>query len=74
VIYGYGTEIEQSGNDFYAHKTGFTQKSLLNLLHFAGFKYVYAGTGNLEIFAFAFIESPGAFAASLLGLPDTPHE
>ena len=30
VIYGYGAEIERSGNDFYAHKTGFTKKSLLS--------------------------------------------
>jgi len=25
VFYGYGREIEQSGQDFYAHKTGFTR-------------------------------------------------
>lgn len=74
VIYGYGIEIEQSGNDFYAHKTGFTQKSLLNTLHSTGFKYVFAGAGNLEIFAFAFVERPTAFAATLLNLPDSRHE
>ena len=28
VIYGYAAEIESSGQDFFAHKTGFTEKSL----------------------------------------------
>ena len=28
VIYGWGVEIERSGEDFYAHKTGFTPNSL----------------------------------------------
>ena len=37
VIYGYGAEIESSGNDFFAHKTGFTEKSLLAALQRAGF-------------------------------------
>lgn len=32
VLYGLGTEIERSGNDFWAHKTGFTKKSLTALL------------------------------------------
>ena len=37
VLYGYGKEIEQSGEDFFAHKTGFTEKSLLKALQTAGF-------------------------------------
>jgi len=28
VLYGWAVEIERSGQDFYAHKTGFTPKSL----------------------------------------------
>ncbi len=38
VLYGYGAEIERSGQDFYAHKTGFTEKSLLRMLEQAGFE------------------------------------
>jgi SAM-dependent methyltransferase len=38
VLYGYGVEIERSGNDFYAHKTGFTQKSLTAVVLATGFK------------------------------------
>jgi hypothetical protein len=71
VIYGYGAEIEQSGNDFYAHKTGFTQKSLFKILHSAGFGWVYVSVDNLEIIAFAFINKPNAYATTLLNLPDS---
>jgi hypothetical protein len=68
VIYGYGIEIEQSGNDFYAHKTGFTQKSLFLILQTAGFPWVYTGIGNLEITAFAFKKEPDEYAEKLLSL------
>ncbi len=40
VIYGYGVEIERSGNDFFAHKTGFSQKSLTKVLNECGFPIV----------------------------------
>jgi len=69
VLYGFGVEIERSGQDFYAHKTGFTQKSLVALLRNAGFSHVFAGSRNLEIAAFAFKAAPTAFAATLLKLP-----
>jgi ubiquinone/menaquinone biosynthesis C-methylase UbiE len=49
VIYGYSVEIERSGQDFFAHKTGFTQKSLTYALQTAGFKRIIATTGYLEI-------------------------
>lgn len=68
VIYGYGLEIEKSGNDFFAHKTGFTQKSLFLALQTAGFPWVYTRTGDLEIMALAFKEEPGEYAEELLGL------
>ena len=68
VIYGYGVEIEQSGNDFYAHKTGFTQKSLSQLLAQSGFAQVFIGCGNLEVVAFAFKNRPGEALLQLLQL------
>lgn len=70
VIYGYGSEIEASGNDFFAHKTGFTQKSLTAVLKDAGFRHVFAETGNLEVTAIAFKGKPAAYATTLLELPD----
>lgn len=71
VIYGYGREIESSGNDFYAHKTGFTRKSLTAALKDAGFQHVFARSGNLEVTAIAFKGKPSGNAIALLGLPET---
>lgn len=69
VMYGFGAEIERSGHDFYAHKTGFTQKSLLKALRLAGFTDLYCGTGNLELNALAFKRPPDADTRRLFGLP-----
>jgi SAM-dependent methyltransferase len=57
VVWGYGVEIESSGNDFYAHKTGFSPKSLTAFLENAGFAEVFldgAGPERLEVAAIAF--------------------
>jgi SAM-dependent methyltransferase len=70
VLYGYSVEIERSQQDFFAHKTGFTQKSLLAALHRSGFSKVYSMTGNLEVNALAFKGEPDPFARSLFSLPD----
>lgn len=69
VIYGFGAEIERSGNDFFAHKTGFTQKSLTTALLASGFRFVFSGVGNFEVGAFAFLNKPTDEAKQLLNLP-----
>ena len=69
VLYGYSVEIERSGQEFYAHKTGFTQKSLLSALHKAGFANTYCKLGNLEIDALAFKGSPDQETRALFSLP-----
>lgn len=69
VLYGYSVEIEQSGQDFYAHKTGFTKKSLLTALLKAGFSKVYIRAGNLEIDALAFKDNPDQDTRALFNLP-----
>jgi hypothetical protein len=69
VFYGYGVDIERSGNDFMAHKTGFTQKSLVRMLGGCGFPFVYSMTGDLEVVALAFKQKPDEYARSLFGLP-----
>lgn len=69
VFYGYGVEIERSGNDFFAHKTGFTQKSLVRTLESCGFPIVFSMTGNLEVAALAFKQKPDEYARQLFGLP-----
>jgi len=70
VLYGHSVEIEQSGQDFFAHKTGFTQKSLLKALNKAGFPKVYCTLGNLEINVVAFADTPDQAARELFKLPD----
>ncbi len=69
VIYGYSVEIEKSGQDFYAHKTGFTVKSLVAALERAGFRRVYSMAGDLEVDALAFKSAPDQLAAALFQLP-----
>lgn len=68
VLYGYGPQIEHSGQDYFAHKTGFTKKSLSHALYSAGFIRVFVLTGNLELNALAFKTQPDAFASSLFNL------
>lgn len=69
VIYGYSVEIERSGEDFFAHKTGFTQKSLVGALDAAGFAKIYSSLGPLEIRAIAFKGTPDPNALALFDLP-----
>jgi hypothetical protein len=68
VIYGWGVQIERSGCDFFAHKTGFTEKSLSDILDAAGFSWIFTETGNLEVVAFAFKNEPSDYATKLLNL------
>lgn len=70
VLYGWHVEIERSGQDFFAHKTGFTTKSLNRFLMEAGFTHLYMGVGGLEIGAYAFTGPPSTYARVLLDLPD----
>lgn len=53
VLYGWGKEIEESGEPFYAHKTGFTAKRLHGILAAAGFQdvKVSADLENLQLIA-----------------------
>lgn len=68
VIYGYGPQIEASGQDFFAHKTGFSRKSLHAALLRAGFSVVYSGNANLEVGAVAFKGTPSEGDLALFGL------
>jgi SAM-dependent methyltransferase len=68
VIYGYGVEIERSGNDFYAHKTGFSPKSLIRIIGVCGFAPVLYGRGAFEVMAFAFKREPTEQQLALLGI------
>ena len=56
VLYGYHKAIAQSGDDFYAHKMGFTPRLLSQMLQEAGFERieVRADAANWEVEAMAY--------------------
>lgn len=69
VIYGWGEEIERSGEDFFAHKMGFTPNTLQKALNAAGFSIVvFRPSRQFEIFALAFLETPSRYLCDLLQL------
>jgi predicted SAM-dependent methyltransferase len=70
VIYGWGKKIEQSGEDFFAHKTGFTATTLRAELENAGFSRIVTieDGKRFEIAALAFKCEPTQFQSELLNL------
>jgi hypothetical protein len=68
VIYGYHVEIEQSNNDYYAHKTGFSPASLARAASACGFKVWASGVIEFELFSYLFKEQPGDDLQLMLGL------
>ena len=70
VIYGWGKQIEASGVDFYAHKTGFTPSALTAVLEQSGFAHVFVAVWAeaFEVRALAFKTEPTAAQRRLLGL------
>ena len=71
VIYGFAKEIEASGQDYYAHKTGFTAKLLGQTLERAGFApvYVFTAPDVYETRSLAFMCEPTVLQRKLLDLP-----
>jgi hypothetical protein len=72
VIYGWSREIAASGNDFFAHKTGFSRKSLRGALLAAGFAEVWDAPPLMlfyELRALAFKRPSTSEQRSLLGIP-----
>jgi SAM-dependent methyltransferase len=71
VIYGYGKEIESSGEDFYAHKTGFSAQTLNSTLQRAGFQEVWKAPplSDYEIRALAFRQPATPKQRTSLGIP-----
>ncbi len=71
VLYGWAEEIERTGQDFYAHKTGFTAKSLFGAVQQAGFGHaiVLRVVEAFELRAFAFKTPPRPDQRARLGLP-----
>ena len=68
VLYGFGKQIESSGVDFFAHKTGFTARSLKAALEHAGFEHVFIAERKsiYEVAALAFKQPPAPWHVELL--------
>jgi SAM-dependent methyltransferase len=69
VIYGLGRQIAASGVDFYAHKNGFTPRSLARALRGAGFAELFVTSGPYEVAALAFRRAPTPEQRTLFRLP-----
>lgn len=71
VMWGYGPELERSGADFYAHKTGFSPRSLTAFLEAAGFEEIFldgSGPERMEVAAIAFKRRGPSLHKQLFGL------
>jgi hypothetical protein len=74
VLYGFGRAIEKTGTEFYAHKTGFTRRSLADALTGAGFshRFVLPPLAAFEIRAIAMRVVPDQSLRHILRLDATP--
>jgi len=70
VLYGWEKQIRDSGNDFYAHKTGFTAKALTATLERAGFRPIFVAEvpQAFELCALAFAGDPQPWQKAVFGL------
>ena len=71
VLYGHGGMMAQSGQDFYAHRTGFSSRTLANLVEASGFSPMFCQKGNLELNLITFNGNPDPELAALFNLPLT---
>lgn len=68
VIYGWGRQIEESGEDFFSHKTGFSEKSLTTVLRRCGFTTVYVLLTGFDLQVLGFKQQPSQQQQSTLNL------
>lgn len=74
ALWGYHPQIERSGNDFYAHKTGFSRQALISFMIENGFPNAVVGNGTqFEIIGYFFLSTPTKEQIALLDLPVEPH-
>ena len=67
VIYGWGRQVSQ-GNLYYCHRTGFTEKSLAQVLKAAGFARILTACDGGSLHAFAFKTKASKEQLRMLGL------
>jgi SAM-dependent methyltransferase len=70
VFYGWELQMKLSGQNYYAHKTGFTQKSLKAILKSNGFRYFWVQRASFNLTVVAFLRKPAKWVRELMGLPE----
>ena len=66
--------IAQSGQDYYAHRTGFSRRTLANVVEASGLGPMFCQQGNLELNLITFNGDPDPELAALFNLPlDSPE-
>ena len=74
VLFGHGGMIAQSGQDYYAHRTGFSRRTLANVVEASGLGPMFCQQGNLELNLITFNGDPDPELAALFNLPlDSPE-
>lgn len=68
VLYGFGAQMEASGEEFYAHRSGFSESSLQRFMFDHGFPWLVSSRGNLEIRVLAFKTKPSKSLLAELGV------
>jgi hypothetical protein len=58
VLHGHQGMIEDSGEEYFAHKMGYTPSSLQTLVLSAGFAVAALSVSSLNVMAIAFIQQP----------------
>lgn len=71
VLYGHSGLIAQSGKDLYSHHTGFSQRTLANVIEASGFGPMFCQQGNFELSLITFNGHPDPELAALFDLPPT---
>lgn len=71
VLFGHGGMIAQSGQDYYAHRTGFSSRTLANVVEASGLGPMFCQQGNLELNLITFNGDPDPELAALFNLPLT---
>ena len=68
VLYGYGVKMEATGEEFYAHRSGFSEPSLRRFMFAHGFPWLVSKHGKLEVRMLAFKTKPSKALLAELGV------
>ena len=74
VFWGWQVEIQRSGNDFFAHRNGFSPETLESACFAAGFAHSIIAVGEpVLLVGYFFKQLPTPEVVRMLGLPPGRH-